>query len=102
MTKVSNLLPFPFCGKTDTLSVTSAAELNCEDDDDFNAWPHSDSYAVMCDASSPGGPGGCGAMGGFAPTESEAVEKWNKRVRRDIPTVDIAPPDFVRGTGGCR
>ena len=73
------LKPCPFCGATNTLKVTSAAELNCEDEEEFNAWPHSDSFAVMCDASRPGGPGGCGAMGGFFPTKADAVAAWSKR-----------------------
>jgi hypothetical protein len=73
------LKPCPFCGNTNTLVVTSAAELNCEDDEEFNAWPHSDSFAVMCDASRPRGPGGCGGMGGFFATEADAVAAWNKR-----------------------
>ena len=73
------LKPCPFCGKTNTLAVTSAAQLNCEDEEEFNAWPHSDSFAVMCDASRPHGPGGCGGMGGFFSTEAEAVAAWNKR-----------------------
>ena len=73
------LKPCPFCGATRTLEVTSAAELNCEDKEEFSAWPHSDSYAVMCDAHQPGGPGGCGASGGFFLSEAEAVAAWNRR-----------------------
>lgn len=71
--------PCPFCGKTNTLVVTSSAELNSEDEEEFNAWPHSDSFAVMCDASRPNGPGGCGGMGGFFPAAEEAMAAWNKR-----------------------
>ena len=73
------LKPCPFCGATKPLKVTSAAELNCDDDDEFASWPHSDSFAVMCDARRPGGPGGCGASGGFFGTEAEAIAAWNKR-----------------------
>jgi Restriction alleviation protein Lar len=73
------LKPCPFCGATKPLHVTSAAALNCEDEEEFNSWPHSDSYAVMCDATKPRGPGGCGASGGFFPTEDDAIAAWNKR-----------------------
>lgn len=73
------LKPCAHCGHTTAPKMTSAAELNCDDEDDFNAWPHSDSFAVICDAARPGGAGGCGAMGGFMPTETEAAQRWNTR-----------------------
>ena len=67
--------------------MTSAEELTCDDDEGFNAWPHSDSFAVICDASRPNGAGGCGAMGGFMPTEAEAAQRWNTRASdNDGPT----------------
>jgi len=70
----------PFCGRHDTLRISSAAELAAEDDGDDSAfWPHSDCWAVLCDASRPNGPGGCGASGGFKPTELEAAQAWNLR-----------------------
>lgn len=68
----------PFCGHAKAPMLTSAEELHREDDDD-SPWPHSDSWAVICDASRPDGRGGCGAMGGFFPTEQQAAEKWNAR-----------------------
>ena len=69
----------PFCGQGHTLKLTTAQEIAEEGEDDPEPWMHSDSWAVICDASKPGGPGGCGANGGFAPTEHEAVRKWNQR-----------------------
>jgi hypothetical protein len=78
-----SLKPCAHCGHTTAPKITSAAELNCEDEEDFNSWPHSDSFAVICDAARPGGAGGCGAMGGFMPTEAEAVQRWNTRASDD-------------------
>lgn len=68
------LLPCPFCGKSETLDVVTGREFM---DDEQEFWPHSDSYAVVCDAST-GGKGGCGAIGGFADTEQGAIMKWNR------------------------
>jgi hypothetical protein len=76
---VREALPCPFCGHATAPKITSAAELSCEDEEEFGSWPHSDSFAVICDAARPGGAGGCGAMGGFMPTEAEAVQRWNER-----------------------
>ena len=74
------LKPCPFCGKHNTLTVTTAQELAEQDSNyDGEFWEHSDSWAVMCDAHRPGGPGGCGASGGFFGTEVEAVATWNRR-----------------------
>ena len=70
----------PFCGKHNTLTLTSSQELAAQDSKyDDEVWEHSDSWAVMCDAHRPGGPGGCGASGGFFATDAEAVAAWNKR-----------------------
>ena len=70
--------PCPFCGSATAPKITSAAELNCEDEEEFNAWPHSHSYAVICNAARPGNADGCGASGGFFPTEIDACAAWDK------------------------
>ena len=72
------LLPCPFCKQAHTLKVTAASELFADEDEEV-PYMHSESYAVICDASGPGGPGGCGGQGGFKPTEAEAVTTWNRR-----------------------
>lgn len=75
----------PFCGATHTLKITTAQALAEEDSAyDGEFWEHSDSFAVMCDASKPGGPGGCGASGGFAPSEAEAIARWDRRPTRGV------------------
>ena len=74
------LKPCPFCGNAKTPELVSAAELYCESQEELDSWPHSDSYAVICNASKPRGPGGCGATGGFCPSERLAMQGWNKRV----------------------
>jgi len=71
-------LPCPFCGNERAPRIVSSEELHREDGDD-SPWPHSDSWAVICDAARPGGRGGCGASGGFFPTQQQAADKWNKR-----------------------
>jgi len=76
MTQLQKALPCPFCGKQHTLQVISGQELMGEDQE---FWQHSESFGVVCDASTPDGKGGCGAMGGFKPTEDEAIEAWNTR-----------------------
>lgn len=68
------LKPCPMCGKSVAV-VTTSAEMWPDYADDGCA----DSFAVVCDASAPNGPGGCGASGGFVPTESAAIERWNAR-----------------------
>jgi hypothetical protein len=69
----------PFCGKWQTLKLTTAQELAVEGEDEPEPWIHSDSWAVICDASRPKGPGGCGASGGFFPSDDQAVAAWNRR-----------------------
>lgn len=76
MTTLQEALPCPFCGKQHTLQVISGQELMGEDQE---FWQHSESFGVVCDASTPDGKGGCGATGGFKPTEDEAIEAWNTR-----------------------
>ena len=74
------LKPCPFCGKTHTAEITTAQELAEQDSDyDGEFWQHSDSFAVICNASRPNGPGGCGASGGFFATKAEAIAAWNRR-----------------------
>lgn len=74
------LLPCPFCGKQHTVKVVPASEIFGDDE----PYQHTESYAGMCDAAKPDGPGGCGASGGYALTEAEAVEKWNLRTSPDM------------------
>ena len=96
------LKPCAHCGHMTAPKMTSAAELNCDDEDEFSSWPHSDSFAVICDAARPGGAGGCGAMGGFMPTEAEAASRWNTRIapargwrfeRDDMNRIIVVGPD---------
>lgn len=78
----------PMCGKSVAV-VTTSAEMWPDYEDDGCA----DSFAVMCDASAPNGPGGCGASGGFAPTEAKAIAAWNTRSEPvGVPTVQAGEP----------
>lgn len=75
------LKPCPFCGKQDPMVITDAHELeSCANYDDENCPAENEGgccgfLTVVCDVTK----GGCGATSGYAPTEEEAVEKWNKR-----------------------
>ena len=72
------LKPCPFCDRTDALKVVSASEF--WDEENEGPYPHSDSWAVVCDATHPGGPGGCGAQAGFRPNKEGAIAAWNTRI----------------------
>lgn len=65
----------PMCSHATAPNLTSWSETFPEIDHEGSA----ESYAVFCDASMPGGPGGCGASGGFRPTEADAIAAWNRR-----------------------
>ena len=66
----------PFCLKEDSLAVISSTEVK-----DARAQSAHDpaSWVVVCDATMPGGRGGCGASGGFRGTPKEAIQAWNMR-----------------------
>lgn len=68
----------PFCGQSHTLKITAASELFADEDEEV-PYMHSETYAVICDASKPKGPGGRGGQAGFHDTEAEAIEAWNRR-----------------------
>ena len=89
MTTLQESLPCPFCGKQHTLQLISGQELMGEDQE---FWQHSESFGVVCDASQPEGKGGCGAMGGFKPTEEEAIEAWNTRTALAQAPQTVAQP----------
>ena len=63
--------PCPFCGSEEPILriVTDYEDHNCEYCD---SWGY---VAVCCDYTKLG----CGATSGYAKTETEAVELWNKR-----------------------
>ena len=42
-------------------------------------YPHAEGFAVVCDATHPHGPGGCGAQAGFWPTKDKGIAAWNRR-----------------------
>jgi hypothetical protein len=72
-----SLQPCPFCGKTHTLIVGAASET--WEADEHGPYPHTETYAVFCDASSEGRKGGCGGSGGYFATKEDAIEAWNRR-----------------------
>lgn len=80
--EMPELKPCPFCNKTEPLYVISSYEDTSEEDDG-----NPESWAVVCDASSPPAKGGCGGSGGYALSIDEAVAKWNKQA----PVVDDTP-----------
>ena len=73
----------PHCGKTDTLEFTDCIEAEgCQNYECFHMEPY---VCVVCNVNK----GGCGASGGYAPSEEEAVEKWNRRAQSSEPTKPV-------------
>lgn len=75
-----SLKPCPFCGKAGTVEITDAHDLEeCENFEDEECPAETGGscgfHAVVCSVHK----GGCGASSGYAPTEKEAVELWNRR-----------------------
>ena len=77
MTKPHELKPCPHCGSATAPMFWSYGEMMDTYDVELEL-DHSESFCVVCDAST-GGRGGCGASGGFMPTKEEAVAAWNRR-----------------------
>lgn len=67
------LKPCPFCGKSNTLTITSCVEL--EECGNFEACEFNGYKTICCDVSK----GGCGAASGYAIDEALMIEKWNRR-----------------------
>lgn len=64
--------PCPFCGNKSAVYTDNEIDQVTEGEDGFNVDP---CYAVICPMSE----GGCGASGGYRPTEEMAIEAWNRR-----------------------
>ena len=90
------VLSCPFCGKAETVEIVDSDAFRDLMPWDVEPEGHTLYWAVMCDASKPGGKGGCGASGGFAPTKEAAAERWNTRapnvgIQRASPASGEAP-----------
>lgn len=73
----AELLSCPFCGKQDSLRLGSASEM--WDEESEGPFPHTETYAVFCSASSDDALLGCGGSGGYFLTKAEAIAAWNRR-----------------------
>lgn len=54
------------------------------DADEHGQYPHTETYAVFCDASTDGRKGGCGGAGGYRLTKDDAIEAWNRRAPQPV------------------
>lgn len=72
-----NFKKCPFCGKKETVRIQTASEYV------YESWgallDTNEQYQVVCNATTPIGPGGCGASTGFFDSEEKAVESWQTR-----------------------
>lgn len=83
-----DLLPCPFCGKSDTVKIMTAAECLCLDDP--TEWDKTH-YVVACDKAIEDG---CGASTGFDHESPEkAAEAWNTRASGLIPCSERMPKE---------
>lgn len=71
------LKPCPFCGKTSEVRVVAASDM--WDSEGNGPFPHEESYAVICDASTENDCRGCGGASGYFSSERQAILAWNTR-----------------------
>lgn len=85
---MSGLLPCPFCGNAERVAVKP---YRFSDD---GGEPFDWGFTAQCSAAGfdDNPKRGCGAMSGWAETQAEAVEAWNRRA-------ETLPVDVLRGSG---
>lgn len=69
---MTKLKPCPFCGSTNII-VSS-----CKEWEENYVGECEEYVAVICNSEE----GGCGANSGYCRTEEEAIEVWNRRVKK--------------------
>lgn len=94
MSNTPSLLPCPFCGKTHSPIVGAASEV--WNADEHGPYPHTEFYAVFCDASTDGRRGGCGGAGGYRLTKDEAIEVWNRRTPQPVVREPLTDEQIAR------
>lgn len=86
MSDEPKLLPCPFCGNDGTGPIEDSLHIIFSEHE-YRA----PSWCVQCDK--------CTATMGYSESEEEAVEAWNRRVRRPAPAV---PDDVAELLRDCR
>jgi len=71
---MDELLPCPFCGKSDTVEPIEASQLYADMQVSILNKPQ-ESFAVVCSVWKEG----CGASSGFKLTREKAAKLWNRR-----------------------
>lgn len=87
----AELKPCPFCSHPTAAKITNSVDFQDLVGGDFDE-SNAVFYAVVCDASKPNGPGGCGAMGGFAESPAAATTIWNARKKAGATTRAMSLP----------
>ena len=76
---MTDLLKCPFCGGEAAEMLDEFDEYREKFGDEFNEIGLGASYKAVCCSVNKGG---CGAVGGWKPTEDEAIAAWNARAER--------------------
>lgn len=89
------LKPCPFCGEAESLEISDCVSLEaCVH---FEECKSDLTRCVVCNIHK----GGCGASGGFAYSEAEAIKKWNTRYKRTCKAVDKAGNPYEPSSSKC-
>ena len=82
---MTDLRTCPFCGGEAAEILDEFDEYREKFGDEFNEIGLGASYKAVCCSVNKGG---CGAVGGWKPTEAEAIAAWNARAERTCRSID--------------
>ena len=95
---MTDLLKCPFCGGEAAEMLDEFDEYREKFGDEFNEIGLGASYKAVCCSVNKGG---CGAVGGWKPTEAEAIAAWNARAERTCRNVSLDNSQFYCSMCEC-